>query len=329
MARSGFPAARHLDRHPSRQHRDVLRRQDRRRPGHRHRVPADDVRRARHRLRHGPGSSWAAPTSRRTRAARAAPTRSRRDGVRDAQSFGRSTARAARARQPAPRARRWQRSTVAQRHDLGESGPVEEGHLRRARRRQALQRRAHGPQRRCHHRQGRGEAGAASCASSATPLQRYDIPGKVDGSLKWAVDMKVPGMLHARNVRPPCRRRDAAQHRRVVGRETAGFRPRREQRQLCGRGLRTRGTGDPRGAAAESRMEDAGHRAVPALERAVRLHATRNADGERRDRSRRATRMPRSRARAQRHRGRVRGAVPGTHGDRPRARAGRSVRRPA
>src|SRR5436190_2340112 len=36
-----------------------------------------------------------------------------------------------------------------------------------------------------------------------TSPQRYDIPGKVDGSLKWAVDMKVPGMVHARNVRPP------------------------------------------------------------------------------------------------------------------------------
>jgi nicotinate dehydrogenase subunit B len=35
------------------------------------------------------------------------------------------------------------------------------------------------------------------------PVPRYDIPGKVDGSLVWAVDMKVPGMLHARNVRPP------------------------------------------------------------------------------------------------------------------------------
>jgi CO/xanthine dehydrogenase Mo-binding subunit len=33
--------------------------------------------------------------------------------------------------------------------------------------------------------------------------QRYDIPPKVDGSLTWAVDMKVPGMVHARNVRPP------------------------------------------------------------------------------------------------------------------------------
>lgn len=34
-------------------------------------------------------------------------------------------------------------------------------------------------------------------------IPRYDIPPKVDGSLKWAVDMKVPGMVHARNVRPP------------------------------------------------------------------------------------------------------------------------------
>src|SRR3954469_15124032 len=34
-------------------------------------------------------------------------------------------------------------------------------------------------------------------------LQRDDIPGKVDGSLKWAVDVKLPGMVHARNVKPP------------------------------------------------------------------------------------------------------------------------------
>jgi nicotinate dehydrogenase subunit B len=35
------------------------------------------------------------------------------------------------------------------------------------------------------------------------PVPRYDIPPKVDASLTFAVDMKVPGMLHARNVRPP------------------------------------------------------------------------------------------------------------------------------
>ena len=33
--------------------------------------------------------------------------------------------------------------------------------------------------------------------------RRYDIPPKVDGSLKWAVDVKLPGMVHARNVKPP------------------------------------------------------------------------------------------------------------------------------
>ena len=33
--------------------------------------------------------------------------------------------------------------------------------------------------------------------------QRYDIPGKVDASITWAVDKKLPGMVHARNVKPP------------------------------------------------------------------------------------------------------------------------------
>jgi nicotinate dehydrogenase subunit B len=33
--------------------------------------------------------------------------------------------------------------------------------------------------------------------------RRYDIPAKVDGSLEWAVDVRLPGMVHARNVRPP------------------------------------------------------------------------------------------------------------------------------
>ncbi len=34
-------------------------------------------------------------------------------------------------------------------------------------------------------------------------IPRYDIPAKVDGSLTWACDMKLPGMVHARNVKPP------------------------------------------------------------------------------------------------------------------------------
>jgi nicotinate dehydrogenase subunit B len=35
------------------------------------------------------------------------------------------------------------------------------------------------------------------------PIHRYDIPAKVDGTVKWAVGAKAPGMVHARNVRPP------------------------------------------------------------------------------------------------------------------------------
>src|SRR2546421_1837248 len=34
-------------------------------------------------------------------------------------------------------------------------------------------------------------------------FKRYDIPAKVDGTAKWAVGAKVPGMVHARNVKPP------------------------------------------------------------------------------------------------------------------------------
>jgi nicotinate dehydrogenase subunit B len=33
--------------------------------------------------------------------------------------------------------------------------------------------------------------------------RRYDIPAKVDGTQQWAVDVKLPGMVHARNVKPP------------------------------------------------------------------------------------------------------------------------------
>lgn len=36
-----------------------------------------------------------------------------------------------------------------------------------------------------------------------TSPRRDDIPAKVTGAQRWAVDVKVPGMLHARNVRPP------------------------------------------------------------------------------------------------------------------------------
>jgi nicotinate dehydrogenase subunit B len=35
-----------------------------------------------------------------------------------------------------------------------------------------------------------------------SPL-RDDVPAKVNGTAKWAVDVKLPGMVHARNIKPP------------------------------------------------------------------------------------------------------------------------------
>ena len=86
VSRPGLPPARHLDRDSSRQHRHVLRRQDGWRPGHGHRVPANDVRRARHRLRQDEPRHGHAPTSRLTRAAPAAPTASSATAGRCAES---------------------------------------------------------------------------------------------------------------------------------------------------------------------------------------------------------------------------------------------------
>ena len=58
-----------------------------------------------------------------------------------------------------------------------------------------------------------GNVNAATGVAGVKPVQdlklvgqsipRYDIPGKVDASLEWAIDVKLPGMVHARNVRPP------------------------------------------------------------------------------------------------------------------------------
>ena len=79
-------------------------------------------------------------------------------------------------------------------------------------------------------------------------VPRYDIPGKVDGSLTWAVDVKVPGMLHARNVRPPIAGATLRSIDESSVREHAGLRPRGEPRQLRGRRLRARGAGDRGGA---------------------------------------------------------------------------------
>jgi nicotinate dehydrogenase subunit B len=53
--------------------------------------------------------------------------------------------------------------------------------------------------------------------------QRYDIPPKVDGSAKWAVDVKLPGMVHARNVKPPVAGATVAGIDEASVRATPGF----------------------------------------------------------------------------------------------------------
>ena len=111
------------------------------------------------------------------------------------------------------------------------------------------------------------------------PLQRDDIPAKVDGSLKWAVDVKLPGMVHARNVKPPfaCATLTGIDESSV--KKPAGFHQGREQGQLRRRGLRARRAGHPRRPPAEDDVEEAGQSSVPAVRQAVRLHAHGGARG--------------------------------------------------
>ena len=161
VSRHRFPPARFVDRHPPGQHRDVLRRQDGSRPGHRHGIPSDDGRRARHARTTRRPASWAAPTSRPTRADRAGRMRFR------------PMARRCGAWPPRHDAFcwRWRRTPLAVPVDqlavsegviTRQSGSVEARHVRRADRRQAIQRHAHGQQRRCDHRHREGEAGSGS-----------------------------------------------------------------------------------------------------------------------------------------------------------------------
>ena len=91
---------------------------------------------------------------------------------------------------------------VSDGRDHGESRSIEARHLRRTDRRKEIQCRADGD-----------NINATTGVAKVKPVQelkivgqspqRYDIPAKVDGSLKWAVDVKLPGMVHARNVKPP------------------------------------------------------------------------------------------------------------------------------
>ena len=88
--------------------------------------------------------------------------------------------------------------------------------------------------------------------------QRYDIPAKVDGSLKWAVDVKLPGHGARAQRQAAGRRRDARQHRRIVRAQHARLRQGRQQGQLRRRRLRARRAGDRGRAAAQGQLAEAG-----------------------------------------------------------------------
>ncbi len=156
---SRLPPARCLDRDSPGQHRDLLRRQDRSRAGHRHGVPPDHVRRARLRLR---------PLDRDHGQHR----RHRRSGRirRIGRAPDRRLADAARRRRGAPRARRDGREALRRadrsargqrRRDHGAERSVEARDLRRADWRPPLQRHADGQEHRHRDRHRKAEAGAA------------------------------------------------------------------------------------------------------------------------------------------------------------------------
>ena len=159
--------------------------------------------------------------------------------------------------------------------------------------------------------------------------QRYDIPAKVDGSLQVGRRRQAAGHGARAQREAAGGRRDARQHRRVVGAQHSRLRQGRQQGQLRRGGVRARGAGDPRGAAAQGQLAEAGDGAVSDLRGSLRLHARRR----RRRRSGTPTVAGNPDAAfagaAQARRSRVRRAVPGSHGDRSGARDGRSVERSA
>ena len=323
--RTRLPSARFLDRHPSGQHRDVLRRQDRPRSGHRHRVPPDHGRRARHALRQDElrhGHHRHHRRSGRVWRIGCAADRRLPDAPRRRRSASRAAGHGVGAPRRAGRAARGRDGVVSVAADP--SKRVTYGELIGGRKFNVTL-----------------TGNNINATTGAAPLkdvnqfkivgqspQRYDIPAKVDGSLKWAVDAKVPGMLHARNVRPPVAGRDARQHRRVVRERRARLRQGGEQGQLRRGRVRARGAGDSGRASAQGELAEAGDGAVPVVRRPLRLHAQRDADIEHAAECRGESGR-RDDGRGEGRRSRLRGAVPGAHRDRSGARDGRSVERSA
>ena len=102
--------------------------------------------------------------------------------------------------------------------------------------------------------------------------QRYDIPAKVDGSLKWAVDVKLPGMVHARNVKPPVAGATLVSIDESSVRSLPGFVKVVSKGNYVAVVCEREEQAIARGAAAEGELAEAGDGAVPGVGRS--LHAT-------------------------------------------------------
>ena len=160
--------------------------------GHAHRPAADRGRGARPDDPAGPGCAPWTPTSRRTRASRPAATRSPTGGpqVRQAAAEARAVLlglAADAARRPGLAADGRQRRRLRGRR-------VEDRHLRRAARRQAVLRSEHRP--------GAAEAGhRVQARRQAGPADRHAGEGAT-GTHPYVHNLRLPGMLHGRVVRP-------------------------------------------------------------------------------------------------------------------------------
>ena len=203
VSRSRLPAARLVDRHPPGQHRDVLRRQDRSRPGHRHGLPPDHVRRTRHRLRQDQLRHGQHRRHRRPGRLRRLGRPRRADGWpmrRVAAEARRVLLEMASTRLGVPVAALTVRDgVISVTADPVEAASPMASSIGGKRFNVTLT----GENINDHHGRGAAQARAGARRSSASRCSATTSRAKVDGSLKWAVDVKLPGMVHARNVKPP------------------------------------------------------------------------------------------------------------------------------
>ena len=220
--------------HQRRRHRHGVHRQGRAGAGHPDRARADRGRGARSAARARQDDLRRHRPHARTRGRPPAASRSRTAARRCAWP----APRCARSCSSSPRheARRCRARFAERRRRRHQPRGRPQGHLWRARRRSRPQARGD--------RQGRAEARRRSTRSSASRSPRLDIPAKVTGGAAYVQDVRLPGMVHGRVVRPPrygatLESVDEAQVQGDAGRDRGGAR-----RQLPRRGRRARGAGD-------------------------------------------------------------------------------------